>query len=889
MQQNHKLVMGFVAHVDTGKTTLSESVLFNSGAIKKLGRVDSKDTFLDTDLFEKERGITIYSKDARFQLGNKEIVLVDTPGHVDFSTEMERVLPILDVAVLLISGSSGIQSHTKTLWSLLKRYDIPVFIFVNKMDMPDCDKDKLMTNIKAVLSDSAIDFSSDNQNEFYENIATTKEEYLNDYLEKGTISDSDISSSILAREIFPVYFGSALKNEGIIDFINGLNSYLPNIEHNTNGPFGAFTYKISYDEQGKRLSHLKIMSGTLSIKDYIGEEKVNDIRIYSGSKYTSVSSVEAGDLCVVQGLNDTHIKDTYGTASKSLSSFLTPALNYAVHFTRDFDTNSMLEILKKLEDEDPSLNVFFNEQTKEIQVSLMGDIQAEVLQRTLREKYNAPVKFTEGKVVYKETIVHQVEGVGHFEPLRHYSEVHLKIEPLELGSGIQYECNISEDLLAQNWQRLILTHLTERAHKGVLTGAPLTDIKYTLVSGRAHNKHTEGGDFRQATYRAIRQGLMVLKSIGACRLLEPYYNYTLTLPSEHVGRAMTDINQLSGSCEITETDNINNITVLCGKAPVSTMNSYIKEVNAYTRGLGQLSYTLAGYDLCHNEDDVLLNTNYNPDADIRNPSSSVFCSHGAGTVIPWDEVPEYMHISYASSEGALGTDFSEISDLTSKSENEEIKNANRLRRFRESNSDISISLEEIDNILHASTHANEKGRQGSYKGISASLREYRRNQSQTTSSKTEYKGTAQKQKYILIDGYNLIHAWNELNDIARVTLDGAAGRLNDIICSYQAIVDIPIMVVYDAYKVKGHSTEIIPFNNITIVYTKEAQTADQYIEKYAHDNSKKYDITVVTSDGLEQVVVLGNGGHIVSSREFQLDVSRSFRDFNERHNVSEEY
>lgn len=886
---NNKLVMGFVAHVDTGKTTLSESVLYNSGAIKKIGRVDSKDTFLDTDSFEKERGITIYSKDARFKLGDKEIILVDTPGHVDFSTEMERVLPILDIAVLLISGSSGIQSHTKTLWSLLKRYNIPVFIFVNKMDMPDCDKNVLLKSIKSVFSDNAIDFTTDSQKDFYENIATVKEDFLNDFLENEFISADKISDSIQNRELFPVYFGSALKNEGIIEFTSGLQKYLPVISHDPNGPFGAFSYKISYDELGKRLTHLKIMSGTLNIKDYIGEEKVNDIRIYSGNKYTSVNSVQAGDLCIVAGLNDTHIKDTFGNASKSLSSFLTPALNYAVHFTRDFDNNTVLDILKKLEDEDPSLNVSFNEQTKEIQISLMGDIQAEVLQRTLREKYNVPVKFTDGKVVYKETISHQVEGVGHFEPLRHYSEVHIKMEPLETGSGIQYECNISEDLLAKNWQRLILTHLMERSHRGVLTGAPLTDIKYTLVSGRAHNKHTEGGDFRQATYRSIRQGLMTLREIGACRLLEPYYNYTLILPSEYVGRAMTDINQLSGSCEITETDNSNNLTVLCGKAPVSTMNGYIKEVNAYTRGLGQLSYTLAGYDFCHNEEDVLLGSYYDPDADVRNPSSSVFCSHGAGTVIPWDEVPEYMHISYASSEGALGTDYSEISDLSSKLEETEINNANRIRRLRESSSDISISLEEIDNILHASTHANEKGRQGSFKGISASMREYRRNQNLSASTKTEYKGTASKPKYILIDGYNLIHAWDELNDIAGVTLDGAAGRLNDIICSYQAIVDIPMMVVYDAYKVKGHSTEIIPFNNITVVYTKEAQTADQYIEKYAHDNSKKYDITVITSDGLEQVVVLGNGGHIKSSREFHAEVSRCFKDFNERHNVQEEY
>jgi len=887
MQTRKKLVIGFVAHVDTGKTTLSESVLFHTGTISKQGRVDSMDTFLDTETYEKERGITIYSKDARFMLDNTEVILVDTPGHVDFSTEMERVLPILDVAVLLISGSSGIQSHTKTLWSLLKSYRIPVYIFVNKMDMDGVDKDIILKSIKTSLSDNAVDFSNSQNNEFFEEIATCKESLLNTYFENGCIPAEEIQSAIFNREIFPVYFGSALKNTGIHDFLEGLKTYSLSMPQTlSSGDFSGIVYKISRDKDGKRLTHIKVLSGTLNIKDVLGNEKVNDIRIYSGNKYTSVTSVEAGDICAIAGLTQTRNNDTFGNISKH-QPLLAPALNYAVKYPDDLDNNSMLSILKEYEEEDPSLNVTYNDQTHELNISLMGDIQAEILQRSINEKHNVKVTFSEGRICYKETVSQSVEGVGHFEPLRHYAEVHVRIEPLERGSGLRFECDISEDLLDRNWQRLIYTHLMERSHRGVLLGAPITDIKLSLISGRAHNKHTEGGDFRQATYRSIRQGLMELKSVGACHLLEPFYDYTLVLPNEYVGRAMTDINQMSGTAEITENDISEGITVLCGKAPVSEMNGYIKEVTAYSKGLGHLTYSLSGYDLCHNEEEVLSHTAYNPDSDLHNPSSSVFCSHGAGTIIPWYEVADYMHISYASSDGALGTNIDSITDNTLTDSSKDAALANRMRIQRMKNSDISISLEEIDSILHSSTHANEKGRQGSYKGISAASRETRLSQSRVYSSESEkkYKGSVQKQKYILVDGYNVIHAWDELSKISEVTLGGAIGRLNDILCSYQGIKEIPVMVVYDAYKVKGHPTTITEYNNITVVFTKEAQTADQYIERYAHENSKKYDITVVTSDGLEQIIVAGNGGKITSSREFKEEIERNIKEFNERFNV----
>jgi len=884
MIKSKKLVMGILAHVDTGKTTLSESILYNSGVIKKLGRVDYKDTYLDTNQMEKERGITIYSKDARFLLGDTEVVLIDTPGHVDFSTEMERVLSVLDVAVLLVSGTSGVQSHTRTLFSLLKSYRVPTFIFVNKMDMPGADAGRVMDEIRTKLSDNAVRFANDFDENIYENIATCRDNMLDEYLETGMISDEEITDTIRDRELFPVYFGSALKNEGVEEFLAGLKRFLPMQGYDSDAEVSAYVYKISRDEMGKRLSHIKILSGMIRVKGMLGEEKINEIRAYSGNRYESVSEACAGDICQVVGLAKSQNGMFYGRADRFTAPVIAPALSYAVHYPEDYDKTQMLSILRELEEEDPALNVEYREQTREIFVSLMGDVQTEVLTRTLQDRYGIDVSFTDGRVCYKETVSHCVEGVGHFEPLRHYAEAHIRIEPLERGQGIVCECDISEDLLARNWQRLIYTHLTEREHRGVLAGAPITDVKLSLVSGRAHLKHTEGGDFRQATYRAIRQGLMELKNVGECHLLEPFYSYTLVIPDEYVGRAMTDITRMSGTSEVAENDHENQLTVLTGRAPVSTMNGYVKEVTAYTRGLGQLSLALSGYDLCHNEEEVLAEATYNPEGDLRNPSSSVFCSHGAGTVIPWDEVPDYMHISYASKDGALGSDSDgTIEDMSLNMALIESQEANKERRRREMQSDIAISVTEVDDILRLSTHANVKGRQGSYKGISAASRERRKD---TSDGKVSvYKGMTKKPEYLLVDGYNVIHAWDELNDIAKGNLDGAAGSLNDILCNYQAINDIPVMVVYDAYKVKSHKTEEINYKNITVVYTRTAQTADQYIEQYAHENSKKFDITVVTSDGLEQVIVMGNGGKIMSSREFHEEATRCFKEFNERFNV----
>ena len=684
-----------------------------------------------------------------------------------------------------------------------------------------------------------------------------------------------------------MFFGSALKNDGITEFLDDFYKYVPLKKYNPAAELSSYVYKISHDSTGKRLTHMKILAGTLKAKDMLGDEKVNDIRMYSGEKYQSAQESVAGDVCIISGLASTHGGDTFGTGIRVTAPVLAPALEYAVKYSDDMDSSRMLEILKILEEEDPSLHVNYSEQTREIYISLMGEVQAEVLKRTILDRFGITATFTDGKICYKETVSHTVEGVGHFEPLRHYAEVHIRIEPLERGEGLQFECDIPEELLAKNWQRLIYTHLTERTHYGVLTGSPLTDVKLSLVSGKAHLKHTEGGDFRQATYRAIRQGLMELKYAGFVRLLEPYYEYTLELPDEYVGRAMTDINRMSGTSSISENDHEAGITVLTGKSPVSTMNGYVKEVTAYTKGLGKLSLSLAGYDLCHNEDEVLEASTYDPDADLRNPSSSVFCSHGAGTVITWDEVPDYMHISYASRDGALGTTSDGIiADLNDELASAEYKRANAERIRRSESDDIFISTEEVDSIIRSSSHANENGRQGAYKGVSEASRKAQRNSSSSDGKPVVYRGAKIKPKYILVDGYNVIHAWKELSDLAAVSLDGAAGKLNDYLCNYQAITGIPLIVVYDAYKVKGHQTEEKSYNNIIVVYTKEAQTADRYIEQYAHENSSKYDITVITSDGIEQTIVRGNGGNIISSRDFEEDYQRAVKSFNNQFRVT---
>lgn len=873
-----KITAGILAHVDSGKTTLSEALLYETGVISSLGRVDLRNSFLDTARDERQRGITIYSKNARIPLvdANASMILIDTPGHVDFSSEMERTLAVLDVAILLVSATTPVQAHTRTLWKLLNSYRIPTYIFVNKMDMPDTDREVILRKLKDELSSNAVSFENIGSDNFYEDIATCDESLLDTCLAEGVIEDTQIVDAIRERNIFPVFFGSALKQEGITEFVSGLSRYLAGPVTCQDKEFSGICYKIARDPKGVRLTYIKVLSGSLKVKSMLGEEKINELRLYSGDKYSLESEVFAGDICAIAGINNTKSGDLYGNAKVRVTGYsLLPALSYAVNFPGSIDRNQMLRNLKEIEEEDPSLNVTYHEETREILVYLMGDIHAEILKNNIKERFDVDVSFTDGRVLYKETVDGSFEGVGHFEPLRHYAEAHIMISPNERGEGMTYEADISEDLLARNWQRLIYTHMIERNHKGVLIGAPITDIHLSLVSGRAHLKHTEGGDFRQATYRAIRQGLMELKNSGHCHLLEPYYSYTLEIPEEYTGRAMTDITGMNGTCEISETDINNHITVLTGKAPVSVMNGYSKDVMAYSKGLGKLYLCVAGYDLCHNEEEILANSHYDPEADTHNPASSVFCSHGAGTIIPWYEVPDHMHLEYNNG----GKTEDKLSEAQAIKLNEKRKIA-----WQKASEEEFISVEEVDNILKNTSFANEKGRSGAYKGISAAQRE-RMRQTEIRKNST-YKGHKIKDKYILVDGYNVIHAWKELEELSRTSIDAAATRLNDILCNYQAIKGIDLMVVYDAYKVKGRSAQKDAYNNIVVVYTGEAQTADQYIERYTHENSSKYDINVVTSDGIEQIIVTGAGALITSSREFEQEIMHTISQFNEKYGVS---
>ena len=845
-----KIVTGILAHVDAGKTTLSEALLYEAGVLKKKGRVDTKDSFLDNNAWERERGITIFSKVARLNLGDLELILTDTPGHVDFSGEMERALNICDQAILIINASDGVQAHTKTVWKLLRQRQIPTFIFVNKIDLPGFDKERLITNLKKELSPEATDFSDIHTEQFYEEVATASETLLESYMEKGSLTDEEIRGAISASKVFPVFFGSALKGDGVSEFLNALREY--SIEAPATDSFGAVCLKITRDKVGNRLTHLKLTGGTLKVKDILAEEKVNEIRLYSGEKYEAVPEAKATDIVAVTGLKNSRPGMVYGSAQPAHQTVIEPVLTYAIKYPDDVDRTTMHKILLELEEEEPNLKVEYSEATREIYVHLMGEVQTEILTREIEERFNIKVSFGVGNILYKETIENTVEGVGHFEPLRHYAEVHLKMEPLDRGVGLQFESDVSTDDLALNWQRLILTHLGEREHRGVLTGSPITDIKITLVAGKAHLKHTEGGDFRQATYRAVRQGLMMAEST----LLEPFYFYELTVPENAVGRAMTDIDRMWGTAEISEQHD--GISVIIGKAPVSTLNGYAKEVAAYTKGLGTLSVSLSGYEPCHNALEVIEKRAYSPENDLRNTPDSVFCSHGAGTVIPWNEVYNYMHLPLMGEAPA---------DSTGDPTSGPYKPKER--------AEIFVTTEEIDEIINKTAYANRSGRQGSFKGISESMREKRRIGGKPINPPaTAKKAAPPKEKYMLIDGYNVVHAWDELNNIAAKDLNGAAGRLMDIVSNYSAITGIKTILVFDAYKVPGHSTEENKYHNITVVYTKTAETADRYIERYAHENGKNYDIVVVTSDGVEQVIIRGAGCTLMSSRDFYEDCRR---------------
>ena len=873
-----QLTLGILAHVDAGKTTLSEALLFTAGAIRKAGRVDKKDAFLDNYELERERGITIFSKQAVFSYEDLRITLLDTPGHVDFSTEMERTLQVLDAAVLLISAADGVQSHTRTLWKLLESYQVPVFLFVNKMDQPGADQEKILAGIQNQLSGNCVDFTplvgtaateskgaalEADMQEAMEAVAICDEELLNSFLTDGRISQGQLREKIAERKVFPCLFGSALRLQGIEALLSAIAAYAP--EKTYPEAFGARVFKVTRDSQGSRLTHMKITGGTLKAKMELTcaedkTEKVNQIRIYSGERFEAVNEAVAGSVCAVTGLLGTMAGQGLGMEKNLESPFLTPVLSYCLLLPEGTDPMAVMPKLKELEEEDPALSFTWEEELKEIHVHVMGEVQMEILKVLIRERFGLEIAFGKGRIVYKETIADTVEGVGHFEPLRHYAEVHLLLEPGEPGSGLQFETDCSEDILARNWQRLILTHLEEKQHRGVLTGSVITDMKITLVSGRAHQKHTEGGDFRKATYRAVRQGLMEAMSV----LLEPYYEFRLEIPEEMTGRAMTDMEKLFA--DFTLAERAEGRCVLTGCAPVETMRDYQKEVYAYTRGQGSLTVRLKGYMPCHNADEVIEERHYDPEADLRNPAGSVFCSHGAGFVVPWNQVKEYMHV-----ESCFAGDRKAIEESAFQEELEKRKEAARKREENRSASggEYFLGTDEIDAILQQAT--------GAGRGLEKKKEGWQR-QSRSTETRQAatrvYQGQPKKEEYLLVDGYNVIFAWEELSALSKVTLDGARGRLLDILCDYQAMKGCRLIVVFDAYRLKGHPEEAYAYHNIYVVYTKEAETADRYIERFAHDNSKKYQITVATSDGLEQIIIRGEGCRLLSSRDLQADVER---------------
>lgn len=904
----NKISVGLLAHVDAGKTTLSEALLYLTGAIRKMGRVDDRDAFLDTYELERERGITIFSKQAVFEMGDKIITLLDTPGHVDFSAEMERTIQVLDAAVLVVSGADGVQGHTRTVWRLLKRHHVPVFLFINKMDQSGCDKQGLMQDLKANLDENCVDFGGwsgekgewdpkeTQTDDFYQELAVCDEGIMKSYFENGIIKTEEIGQLIRERKVFPCYFGSALKLKGVEKLIEGLALYAAGLEAGKEEkPFGAKVFKISRDNQGNRLTHLKVTSGVLHVKDSWGEEeKVNQIRIYSGAKFESVKEASAGAVCAVTGPLHTHPGQGIGIEPASEMPLLEPVLTYRILLPFDSDVHKCLQQFKQLEEEEPQLHVLWDEELGEIQVQLMGDVQIEILKHMMEERYGLLVGFDTGNIVYKETILNTVEGVGHFEPLRHYAEVHLLLEPGEAGSGLQFDTVCSEDVLDRNWQRLILTHLEEKIHRGVLTGAEITDIKVTLLTGRAHMKHTEGGDFRQATYRALRQGLMEAKS----QLLEPFYGFTLELPSENLGRAMADMDRMFGTFDppVTTEDGV----VLTGKAPVACLRDYQREVIAYTKGRGHLSLWFKDYEPCHNAQEVIEAAGYDPEADLENTADSVFCSHGAGYLVPWYQVKEYMHVESPLKKMERRTDGESESDWDDGSNGEKragiaaqgqmmpdtgitgtggviTGTGGRVGSTGSGSGPVSGSgtswsddkeLEEIFNRRFGS--GKWRSRPDTQSSFSAPRT---RNYSAGKPLKSKEADKLQEEEYLLVDGYNIIFAWEELRELSKVTIDGARQKLMDILCNYQGYKKCTLILVFDAYKVTGNTGEAIDYHNIHVVYTKEAETADQYIEKLAHKIGRQYHVTVATSDGLEQLIIYGQGCHLMSARDLKEEVA----------------
>lgn len=865
LENTNKLTIGILAHVDAGKTTLAESILYLTGSIRKLGRVDHQDAFLDTYELERERGITIFSKQAEFRLGEREVTLLDTPGHVDFSAEMERTLQVLDYAILVISGADGVQGHVQTLWRLLKQYEIPVFLFINKMDQPDTNEKALMEELTKRLDEKCINFSGGLETEeAKENLAVCDEAVLEHYLESGEIQKEEIINLIAKRKVFPCYFGSALKIQGVEEFLRGIETFTRECAYPEE--FGARVFKIARDAQGNRLTYLKITGGSLKVKmllsnekeagegkEELWEEKAEQIRIYSGNSFEAVKEAKAGSVCAVTGLSHTYCGQGLGIEAHTFLPVLEPVLTYKIELPEDCNVHSMLIKLKELEEEEPQLHIVWDERLQEIHAQVMGEVQIEILKRMIWERYQTEVEFGSGKIVYKETIENCVEGVGHFEPLRHYAEVHLKLEPAERGTGLHFFADCSEDLLDRNWQRLVLTHLEERVHKGVLTGSEITDMKITLVSGRAHLKHTEGGDFRQATYRALRQGLKKAKSV----LLEPVYEFRLELPADKVGRAMADIQKMYGEFQLADSEG--EYSVVTGFAPVSLMRDYQKEVMAYTSGHGRLFCTLKGYMPCHNADEVIEEMNYDSESDLENPTGSVFCAHGAGFIVPWYEVEDYMHL--------------ELQTPTPKQVEEELPMPKRTPKEAEAYLKEGVQNEEELRAIFERTYGAVKRERQGWERVSK--RNPNRNSS-VRSSETENTRKEKKREplkeYLLVDGYNIIFAWEDLNELSKINIESARNKLMDRLSNYQGYKKMTLILVFDAYKVKGNPGSVMKYHNIYVVYTKEAETADQYIEKTVHEIGRKYQVTVATSDALEQVIILGQGGNRLSAANLLEEV-----------------
>ena len=929
IQEQKHISLGVLAHVDAGKTTLSEGLLFKCGRIRKIGRVDHKDAYLDTYELERERGITIFSKQAVFSMGDMEVTLLDTPGHVDFSAEMERTLQVLDYAILVINGADGVQGHTQTLWRLLNQYQIPTFLFVNKMDQDGTNRESLLEELKKKLSENCVDFRGEldccgaeegsdikgtvdkagevhGTDEFLENIAVCEEALMEQFLDTGIIVKKDVARLILERKLFPCFFGSALKMEGVDAFIRGMETYMAAPVYPSE--FGAKVFKIARDDQGNRLTYMKITGGSLKVKETltnagrkgipdeeIWEEKVDQIRIYSGAKFEMLKEAEAGTVCAVTGLTETYPGEGLGVERESVMPVLEPVLNYQIILPEGCDAHKMLKSLKELEEEEPQLHIMWDEQLGEIHAMLMGEVQIEILKHLIWERFHVAVEFGTGNIVYKETIAAPVEGVGHFEPLRHYAEVHLLLEPGERGSGLQFFTAASEDQLDRNWQRLILTHLEEKEHLGVLTGSPITDMQITLLTGRAHQKHTEGGDFRQATYRAVRQGLKKAKTV----LLEPYYSFRLELSAENVGRAMTDIQRMQGSFQGPETEG--ELAVITGSAPVAKMRDYQSQVISYTRGKGHLTCTLKGYEPCQDQEQIAQEIGYDSERDLDNPTGSVFCAHGAGFVVPWYEVEEYMHLDGAeiqdwddgyddsddSSTGTAGASGRGYSGQGKNTYSTSYRTGNNSRgkytsmygSYEEEKELKAIFEKTFGPVKSKKYNSNSRSFGNLESGSSFSGNSGKRSQSSELPGKTSQGAwrnsnpAIHRDDYLLVDGCNIIFAWEDLRDLAQADFHAAQTRLMDILSGYQGIKGCILILVFDAYRVEGHPEETFQYHNIHVVYTREAETADQYIERTVHKIGRKHNVTVATSDGLEQIIIMGQGAARISARGFKEEIA----------------